>query len=95
MIMPAHSPDAGIPPGAPGPEWIVCHGAARSVLDGVVVCPEGWLSPWRRCLDCRNFEASDDDRDRECSCSDQATVTAEDGTEQPLERWAALVIELL
>jgi len=27
------------------PEWIVCHASERSVVDGIVVCPDGIFSP--------------------------------------------------
>jgi hypothetical protein len=65
-------------------------------VEGVVICPDGWFSPWLRCLGCRHLEAVEGDRDGERSCSSQpAATTAEDRIEPPLESWAALVIELL
>ena len=51
------------------PEWIVCHATARSVADGIVVCPDRLLSTWSECLGCRFLEAADGDRDPERSCS--------------------------
>jgi hypothetical protein len=91
--VPAHVGPAAI---ANAPAWITCHRNTRSVVEGVVICPQGWFMPWARCLGCRYLEGAQDDRDRErgCSCEPALTV-ADDRTELPLENWAALVIELL
>lgn len=51
------------------PEWVVCHAAQRSVVDGSVVCPDGTSSTWTNCLGCRFLEGADGDRDAERSCS--------------------------
>jgi hypothetical protein len=78
------------------PEWIACRGATHSVVEGVVICPEGSFSPWVRCLSCRYLEAAEDDRDRECGPSSPPGISAaEHRIEPPPESWAALVIELL
>ena len=94
--MPTVTTRAGTPPDTVAPEWIACRGAVRSVVEDVVVCPRGWFAPWERCLGCRYLEAAEDDRDRDCSCFSEPTITtAEDRVEPPLESWAQLVIELL
>jgi len=96
MTMPTVTAHAGTAPIVNAPAWITCHGSTRSVVEGVVTCPQGWFMPWARCLGCCYLEAAGDDRDRErgCSCEPALTV-AHDRTELPLENWAALVIELL
>jgi hypothetical protein len=94
--MPSVTAHARTTPIANAPDWITCRGSTRSVVEGVVICPQGWFMPWARCLGCRHLEAADDDRGRERSCSWEPALTlADDRTELPLENWAALVIELL
>ena len=66
------------------PEWIVCKASARSVVDGMVVCPSATFSPWVDCLECRFLEGSDDDRDRTCSV-EPGEVLAE--AQLPLSVW--------
>jgi hypothetical protein len=78
------------------PEWIVCKASARSVVDGVVVCPSGIFSPWAHCLGCRFLEGAEDDRDAARSCSVEPTAApAEAQPESPTSAWAELIIELL
>jgi hypothetical protein len=94
MTTPILTASAGTPPGSP--DWIACRGTTRSVVDGVVVCPEGSFSPWAHCLNCRYLEGAEDDRDRERSChGDPVDTATEDRIEPPVESWARLVIELL
>ena len=96
MATPTLIRQAGTFPGAKAPEWVVCRGATHSVVEGVVICPEGSFSPWENCLNCRHLEAAEGDRDRERSCSGEPALTvAEDRIEPPLEGWAKLAIELL
>ena len=78
------------------PEWIVCTGGARSVVDGVVTCPLGTFSPWTDCLACHALEGVEDDRDRGRLCSTElaADQTAA-GPTTPTGSWAELIIELL
>jgi hypothetical protein len=96
MAMPTVTAHAGTAPIANAPAWITCHGSTRSVVEGVVICPQGWFMPCARCLGCRYLEAAEDDRDRERGCSCEPALTgADDRTELPLENWAALVFELL
>lgn len=56
------------------PGWIVCHARARSVVDGVVACPDGVFSTWADCLGCRFLDDADGDRDPERSCSVEPTA---------------------
>lgn len=79
---------------AVAPEWIVCKASARSVVDGVVVCPLGVFSPWAHCLDCHFLEGADGDRERTCSV-ETGTGRAEAQLEPPTASWAELIIELL
>jgi hypothetical protein len=79
---------------AVAPEWIVCKASARSVVDGVVVCPLGIFSSWAHCLPCQFLEGADGDRERTCSVEPGA-VLAEDQLEPPTGSWAELIIELL
>ncbi len=51
------------------PDWIVCMGAARAVVDDVVVCPLGTRTSTARCLACHFLEGSEHDRRPERSCS--------------------------
>jgi len=65
---------AGSPPAtAIGPEWVVCGGSTRSVVDGNVVCPAGIFSLLPSCLECRFLEDGEDDRDLDRSCSVEPT----------------------
>lgn len=54
---------------ANGPSWIVCMGATRALVEGVVVCPLGTLSSSASCLACHFLEGSEGDRRMERSCS--------------------------
>jgi hypothetical protein len=76
------------------PEWIVCNASARSVVDGVVVCPLGIFSPWAHCLECRFLEGAEGDRERSCSVETTAAA-ADDRPELPMVDWAELIVELL
>jgi hypothetical protein len=97
MTTPMVTRDAATFPDAMAPEWIACHQTIHSVGGGVVICPEGSLSPWAHCLSCRHLEAADNDRHPERTCSSEAAAApvVEDRFEQPLESWGALIIELL
>ena len=96
MAMPTLTAHAGTAHIANAPAWITCRGTTRSVVEGVVICPQGWFMPWARCLGCRHLEAAEDDRGRERGCSCEPSLTAaDDRTELLPESWAALVIELL
>ena len=52
-----------------GPNWIVCMGATRAVVEGVVVCPLGTLASGAGCVACHFLEGSEGDRRRERTCS--------------------------
>jgi len=78
------------------PDWIVCLGAMRSVVDGLVVCPAGISAPWRHCLGCRHLTVAADDRgvERFCSTDPQPSDGLTEGSLTPAS-WAELFIELL
>ena len=78
------------------PDWIVCHGSARSMMDGVVTCPLGTFAPWADCIGCHSLEWAEDDRDCRRSCSTEpAPDAAGVGPTSPTTSWAELIIELL
>jgi hypothetical protein len=78
------------------PEWIVCAGGARSVVDGVVTCPLGTFSAWTDCLACHALEGVQDDRDRARFCSTEPVAHQADAKPTtPTGSWAELIIELL
>lgn len=96
MTPPTLPANAGTSSDTIAPAWIACRGGIRSVMEGVVLCPDGLFSPSACCLSCRFLETAEGDRDWERGCSTEPAVTrAEDRIEPPLESRAALIIELL
>jgi hypothetical protein len=55
----------------PAPEWIVCLGAERAVVDGIVACPRSRprAVAVTDCLDCRFLSWRDSDRNQPDPCS--------------------------
>jgi hypothetical protein len=62
-------------PGQP-PEWLVCLGVLREVVDGSVVCPLAKEStmPFEECFECRHLAVHSKDRARE-SCSTDDSIS--------------------
>ncbi len=79
----------------PVPEWIACGGSVRSVVDGIVMCPDGIFSPWAHCIGCRFLVGADADRSPERSCSVTLAAISAPGQPESIESWGELVIELL
>lgn len=96
MTPPTLPANAGTSSDTIAPAWIACRGGIHSVVEGVVLCPDGLFSPWASCLSCRHLDTAEGDREWGRSCSSEPAVTgAEDRIGPPPESWAALVIELL
>ena len=64
----------GLP--GPPPEWLICLGVLREVVDKSVACPlaKGSMRPFEACLDCRHLAVHSNDRARE-SCSTDDSIT--------------------
>jgi hypothetical protein len=76
------------------PEWIVCAGRGRAIVDGMVVCPAGFYMPWTECLLCRQVETTQHDRRLERFCVAGGPTVDETEEEAPVN-WGELIVELL
>lgn len=67
----AREPRSPLRTSKPSPDWIVCRGAERQVIDGRVQCPAssegGWVGV-ETCLACRHLMASPVDRHPDAWC---------------------------
>jgi hypothetical protein len=64
----------------PAPKWIVCLGAERAVVDGIVACPRSRSRAVAggACLECRFLSWRDGDRDQPpCNTGDAPHPTKE------------------
>ena len=96
MIGPSAHPRAALRPSPQRvPEWIVCAGRGRAIVDGVVVCPAGFYMPWTDCLLCRHLETTQNDRRLECFCVAGRPKVDEMVEEEAPVNWGELILELL
>jgi len=77
------------------PEWIVCAGRGRAIVDGIVVCPAGFYMPWTECLLCRQVETTQHDRRLERFCVAGGPAIDETAEEEAPVNWGELIVELI
>ena len=90
-----HPTGSATRPRARTPTWIVCHGAARPVVDGGVFCQREDIVAWQSCVNCHFLEALDEDRQRGCGEVESFDSPATPQLTNDRHRWPELIIELL